>query len=80
MPVAAMESQVGTRTDSSEVSADVLTSSSTTMAPETGGFFAGVGHFPPPRPATQAKTGATQPLMSMTTDEQTCLRCVQVQL
>ena len=79
-----MESQVATDTDSSEMAADTLTilepveltGSSDTAAPETGGFFAGVGHFPPIRPATSGKTEASQPLMDMTSDQQTCLRCI----
>ena len=74
---------MATDTDSSEVATRTptvaepieLTVSSDTVAPETGGFFAGVGHFPPIGPATSHRTEASQPLIDMTSDQQTCLRC-----
>ena len=73
-----------TDTGSSEVATDTptvtepigLTGSSDTAAPETGGFFAGVGHFPPIGPATSHKTEASQPLIDMTSDQRTCLRYI----
>ena len=80
-----MESQVAPDTDSSEVATNTLlisepiglTASSDTVAQETGGFFAGVGHFPPIRPPTPNKTEASQPVMNLTSDQRTCLRCIQ---
>ena len=84
-PDASMECQVVTETDSSKVATDIpavkgpseSTSYSDTVTPETGGFFAGVGHFPPVKPAVPGKTEASQLLMNMTTDQQTCLRSIE---